>query len=149
EDWSGYNRVSMWIRADVAGFPMLPLQIVLHNDGAEKVPDKYGREGIHYVSLSNGWNHVVWEIEPLARDRVTMLEVGYWVNKMLAAPGDRVGFEIGRIDLEKVEPDVHTGWKFGAGRIAFSHSGYQSGMSKTAIASGIGAQRFDLVRADG
>src|SRR5690606_1302880 len=34
EDWSGYNRISMWIRPEVSGFPMLPLQIVLHNDGA-------------------------------------------------------------------------------------------------------------------
>jgi hypothetical protein len=149
EDWSGYNRLSMWIRADVAGFPMLPLQIVLHNDGKEKVPDRYGREGIHYVSLSNGWNHVVWEIDPLARDRVTMLEVGYWVNKMLAAPGDRVGFEIGRIDLEKVDPDIHTGWSTAKGKIGFSHSGYTATSSKTAIASNIDATTFELVRSDG
>ena len=52
EDWRAYNRISMWIRPDVSGFPMLPLQIVLHNDGAEKVPDRYGREGIHYVTLA-------------------------------------------------------------------------------------------------
>src|SRR5688500_14805884 len=42
EDWRAYNRLSMWLRADVSGFPMLPLQIVLHNDGTEKVPDAYG-----------------------------------------------------------------------------------------------------------
>ena len=81
----------MWIRPEVAGFPMLPLQIVLHNEGAIPVPDRYGREGIHYVTLANNaWQQVVWEIEPLARDRVTSIEIGYWVNKMLAAPGDRV-----------------------------------------------------------
>lgn len=111
EDWSAYNRISLWMRADVAGFPMLPLQLVLHNEGAEKVPDRYYREGIHYVTLAgSGWHQVVWEIEPLARDRVTLLEVGYWVNKLLAAPEDRVAFEIGRLELQRVEPDVHTGW---------------------------------------
>ncbi len=149
EDWTGYNRLSLWIKADVAGFPMLPLQLVLHNAGAEKVPDRYGREGIHYFSLDNGWQHVVWEIDPLARDKVTMLELGYWVNKMLAAPGDRVGFEIGKIELQKVEPDVHTGWATGARKIAYSHSGYQSGTTKTAIASALKASSFELVRADG
>ncbi|HEY0673955.1 MAG TPA: hypothetical protein VGD27_16880, partial [Longimicrobiales bacterium] len=112
EDWSGYNRISMWIRPEVSGFPMLPMQIVLHNDGATKVPDVYGREGIHYVTLSNNqWQQVVWEIDPLARDRVTAIEIGYWVNKMLAAPGDRVAFEIGRMELQRVEPDHHTGWQ--------------------------------------
>lgn len=147
EDWSAYNRISMWIRPDVSGFPMLPLQIVLHNDGAEKVPDAYYREGIHYVTLENGvWQHVVWEIEPLARDRVTMLEFGYWVNKMLAAPDDRVAFEIGGLRLERVDPDHHTGWNVAPGRIAFSHSGYQTGTSKSALASDLRATEFQLVR---
>src|SRR5687767_7536465 len=137
EDWRRYYRLSFWMKAEVSGFPMLPLQIVLHNDGAEKVPDVYGREGIHYVTLAkSGWQQVVWEIEPLARDRVTALEIGYWVNKMLAAPGDRVAFEIGRVELQRVDPDQHTGWSIAPGKIAFSHTGYQAGTSKTAIASG-------------
>ena len=85
----------MWIKPEVSGFPMLPLQIVLRNDGVEKVPDRYNREGTHFVTLArDGWQQVVWEIEPLARDRVTTLEIGYWVNKMLANPTDRVAFEI-------------------------------------------------------
>ncbi len=147
EDWRQYNRLSMWIRPDVSGFPMLPLQIVLHNDGAEKVPDAYYREGIHYVTLANSaWQHIVWEIEPLARDRVTALELGYWVNKMLAAPGDRVAFEIGNIELQRVEPDHHTGWNVAPNRIAFSHTGYQTGSAKTAIASELKAAEFSLVR---
>ena len=53
EDWRAYNRLSLWIKPEVRGFPMLPLQIVLHNDGAETVPYKYYREGIHYVALAN------------------------------------------------------------------------------------------------
>ena len=147
EDWSGYNRLSMWIRPEVSGFPMLPLQIVLHNDGEEKVPDVYYREGIHYVTLASaGWQQVVWEIDPLARDRVTLLELGYWVNKMLASPGDRVAFEIGRLELQRVEPDHHTGWSVAPGRIAFSHTGYQTGVRKSALATDLTAANFQLVR---
>ncbi|MHB1192079.1 MAG: glycoside hydrolase family 9 protein [Longimicrobiales bacterium] len=155
EDWTAYNRLSLWMRADVAGFPMLPLQLVLHNEGAEKVPDKYYREGIHYVTLAgDGWHQVVWEIEPLARDRVTMLEIGYWVNKMLAAPGDRVAFEIGTVELQKVEPDVHTGWAVGSGKVAFSHMGYLPHLSKTALANSPDADptstsTFSVLRVDG
>lgn len=149
EDWRGYNRLSLWIRPDVSGFPVLPLQIVLHNDGAEKVPDRYGREGIHYVTLHpGGWQQVVWEIEPLARDRVTGIEIGYWVNKMLAAPGDRVGFEIGRIELQRVDPDPHTGWSVAPGRISFSHTGYPTGFSKTAVEGDLAASEFEVIRVD-
>jgi hypothetical protein len=146
QDWTGYNRIAMWIKPEVSGFPMLPLQIVLHNEGAEKVPDAYYREGIHYVTLTNNqWQQVVWEIEPLARDRVTMIEIGYWVNKLLAAPSDRVAFEIGRVELQRVDPDHHTGWNVAPGKIAFSHSGYQTGASKTAIASDLRASHFEVL----
>jgi hypothetical protein len=149
EDWRQYNRLSIWMRAEAQGVPTVPMQIVLHNDGTEKVPDRYGREGTHYVTLANGgWQQVVWEIDPLARDRVTSLGIGYWVNKMLFAPTDRVAFEIGRIELQRVEADHHTGWNVGGGaaKIAFSHSGYQTGSSKTAIASSISSPTFEVMR---
>jgi hypothetical protein len=149
EDWSGYNRLSLWIRADVEGFPMLPLQIVLHNEGETAVPDAYYREGIHYVTLEHdAWQQVVWEIEPFARDRVTAIQIGYWVNKMLAAPGDRVGFEIGRLELQRVEPDHYAGWSVAPGRIAYSHTGYEPGSVKDAFASDLEAAEFRLIRVD-
>ncbi len=149
EDWSAYNRISMWIRPEISGFPMLPLQIVLHNQGEVKVPDAYYRDGIHYVTLLDGdWQHVVWEIEPLARDSVTMLEIGYWVNKRLADPSDRVAFEIGAIELQRVEPDHYEGWSVAPGRIAFSHTGYEVGSAKTALASDLAAREFSLLRID-
>jgi hypothetical protein len=88
EDWGAYNRISLWVRPDVSGFPMLPLQIVLHNEGRDTVPDAYYRDGIHYVTLQNGrWQRVVWEIEPLARDRVTAIEIG----RSLRGLGRRAG----------------------------------------------------------
>jgi hypothetical protein len=149
EDWRAYNRISLWVKPEYSGISALPLQIVLHNEGAEKVPDRYYRDGIHYVTLGQGgWQQITWEIEPLARDKVTMIEIGYWVNKMLAAPTDRVAFEIGRLELQRVEPDHHTGWNVAPGRIAFSNTGYQTGRAKTALASDLTATTFDLVRVD-
>src|SRR5690349_18538288 len=60
EDWSGYNRLLIWIKpefntvprpADGSGLPVVPLQFVLHSEGKDTTPDRYGREGIHYVSF--------------------------------------------------------------------------------------------------
>lgn len=147
DDWSEYNRISLWVRPDINGFPMLPLQIVLHNEGRDTIPDRYYREGIHYVTLQNGrWQRVVWEIEPLPRDRITAIEIGYWVNKMFADPDDRVAFEIAGLELERVEPDHYEGWNVAPGRIAYSHTGYSLGGVKTALATGLAATEFELIR---
>ena len=149
EDWSGYNRISLRIRPKLRGFPMLPLEIVLHNDGAVKVPDVYNREGVHYVTLRDGeWQQVLWEITPLARDRVTSLEIGYWVNKQFAAAGDTVAFDIADLELQRVEPDNYEGWSVAPGRIAFSNSGYLANGNKSAIASDLGAREFSVLRLD-
>src|ERR1035437_2871325 len=149
EDCSRYNRISFWIRPELSGFPMLPIEIVLRNEGKEKVPDVYHREGIHYITLQDRkWQHVVSEITPLARDKVASLEIGYWVNKRLPDPDDKVGFEIAKLELERVEPDHYEGWNVAPGRISFSHTGYQAGSSKTALASGLAARDFQLIRLD-
>ena len=149
EDWSRYNRISLWFRPELSGFPMLPLEIVLRNDGGEKVPDVYHREGIHYVTLQDRkWQHVVWEITPLARDKVTSLEINYWVNKRLPGADDSVTFEVARLELERVEADHFEGWNVAPGKISFSNTGYQSGSSKSAIASDLTSREFQLIRLD-
>lgn len=149
EDWRAYNRIALWVRPDFVGVPVLPLQLVIHNDGVVKVPDRYGREGTHIITLArNGWQQILWEIEPLARDKITHIEIGYFVNKMLAAPDDRVAFELGPIELQRVDPDQHTGWAVAPDRLAFSHSGYQTGLSKSAIAGTLPGSSFEVVRVD-
>jgi hypothetical protein len=149
EDWSRYNRISLWIRSDVSGFPILPLRIALHNDGETALPDLYHREGIHYVTLdSGGWQQVVWEIEPLPRARVVAGSGGYWGTKRPAAPDDRVAVEVAGLELQRIEPDHYEGWDVAPGRIAFSHMGYALGSVKTALASDLAASTFDLIRVD-
>ena len=75
EDWGKFNRISLWVYPDVVGAPAISCSLVLHNDGAHKLPDHYN-EGRHesIILKNHTWNQVVWEIEPLDRDRVTALE---------------------------------------------------------------------------
>ena len=50
-----------------------------------------------------------------------------------------------RLVLEKVEPDHFEGWDVAPGEIAFSHSGYSLGGTKSAIGSGLEATTFKLI----
>jgi hypothetical protein len=131
EDWSGYNRLSLWIYPDLPGFRVVSLLMSLRNDGTEKVPDAYGKMGKNYLILRNHeWNHVVWEIANLSRDKVTGVELTYLQQGHEPAASDIVTFDFDKLELQKVKADHYKGWNVAPGEIAFSHSGYQIGATR-------------------
>lgn len=146
EDWTKYNRISIWVYPDVIGAPAISASLVLHNEGSHVLPDPYneGRDE-SLILKDHQWNHVVWEITPLARDKVTELEFAYSLPKMLPDPGDQTVLYIDKLELQKVDPDHVEGWDVAPGEIAFSHPGYTTGATKTAIASGLSASEFSVI----
>src|SRR5260370_41149377 len=46
ENWGRYNRISIWVYPDVIGAPATSASLILHNDGAHRLPDRYN-EGRH------------------------------------------------------------------------------------------------------
>jgi len=146
EDWSRYNRISLWVYPDVIGAPAISCSLVLHNDGAHRLPDSYN-EGRHesIILKNHTWNHVVWEIAPLDRDRVTALEFAYSLPKKFPDPGDQTILDIDQLELQDVIADHVEGWDVASGKIAFSNSGYTIGSSKSAIASDLSARMFSVI----
>ncbi|MGB8480861.1 MAG: glycoside hydrolase family 9 protein [Acidobacteriaceae bacterium] len=148
EDWSHYNRISVWVYPDIDGAPAISASLVLHNEGAHILPDNTNEGRDESIPLKNRqWNHVVWEITPLSRDRVTGLDFAYSLPQMFPDPGDKTVLYIDQLELQTVVPDHVEGWDVAAGKIAFSHAGYESGASKTAIASNLESHDFSLVDA--
>ncbi|MGC2638979.1 MAG: glycoside hydrolase family 9 protein [Acidobacteriaceae bacterium] len=146
EDWREYNRVSVWVYPDIDGAPAISLNITVHNEGAHVLPDDQNEGRDDSIPLRNRqWNHVVWEIPSLDRDKVTGLSFGYALPKMFPDPGDHTVFYLDQLELQSVVPDHDEGWDVAAGKIAFSHAGYAPGTTKTAIASGLAAREFSLV----
>lgn len=146
EDWTRFNRISLWVYPDVAGAPAIACTLVLHNDGKHKLPDRYN-EGRHESILlkNHEWNQIVWEIAPLDRDRVTALDFAYSLPKKFPDPGDRTILDLDQLELQTVVPDHVEGWDVAAGKIAFSHSGYTTGAPKSAIASDLTVPTFSLI----
>jgi hypothetical protein len=146
ENWSRYNRISIWVYPDIIGAPAISASLILHNEGAHRLPDRYN-EGRHesIILKNHEWNHVVWEIAPLDRDKVTQLDFAYSLPKMLPDLGDQTILYIDQLELQAVEPDHVEGWDVASGKIAFSHAGYTAGSTKTAIASNLDAREFSVV----
>jgi hypothetical protein len=146
EDWTRFNRISLWVYPEIVGAPAISCTLVLHNDGKHKLPDSYNEGRHESIPLKNHeWNQIVWEIAPLDRDRVTALDFAYSLPKKLPDPGDRTVLYVDQLELQSVVADHVEGWDVAAGKIAFSHSGYTVGTQKTAIASDLTAHEFSLV----
>jgi len=146
EDWRKYNRISLWVYADVAGAPALSASLTLHNEGAHLLPDEFNEGRDESLMLKNhDWTHLVWEIAPLDRDKVTALDFAYSLPKMFPDPGDHTILYIDQLELQTVVADYVEGWDVAAGKIAFSHSGYTVGSSKLAIASDLTASKFSVI----
>ena len=146
EDWRKYNRISLWVYADVAGAPALSASLTLHNEGAHLLPDPFNEGRDESLMLKDHeWTHLVWEIAPLDRDRVTALDFAYSLPKMFPDRGDHTILYIDQLELQTVVADHVEGWEVAAGKIAFSHSGYTVGSSKLAIASDLTARKFSVI----
>ncbi len=101
-----YNRISLWVYPDVIGAPAISCSLVLHNDGSHKLPDPYNEGRHESVILKNHmWNHVVWEIAPLNRDRITALDFAYSLPKKFPDPGDQTILDIDQLEFGVVIPD--------------------------------------------
>src|SRR5258708_1579535 len=146
EDWRQFNRLSLWIYADCPGFHVVALELRLSNDSVEKLPAPFGQEGETTLVLRNHeWNHVLWEIGNLPRDNVTRLQISSLMSGHEPEAADGLTFAFDHLELEQVDPDYVEGWDGSPTPISYSHAGYQSGATKSAIASGLKAREFQLI----
>ncbi len=153
EDWRDFNRLSFWVYPDLPGFHTVSLLASFHNDGEIKIPGRsdvtpgLARLGLNFLVVENHrWNHVVWEIPDLPRDRVIGVEFQYRLQGHEPGATETAVFYFDSLELQRIEQtDHYEGWDVAPGRIAYSHSGYQPGARKTAIASDLEAEAFDLI----
>ncbi|HBC0574137.1 TPA: glycoside hydrolase family 9 protein [Listeria monocytogenes] len=135
EDWSGFNRVRIQAFPDFPGVTNPYLMISFKNDGTVKVPDIYGREGVHGVNLINHeWNDVIFEIEGLPRDRMTEMSFSYYLNGPERLTAGTMELFINEIKLEQIsEPEISKGWLPQDNTLIYSHNGYSKDMPKVAF----------------
>ena len=136
-DFRDFDQISFWIRADCDGIHSPMIRLGIENDGEEKVPDPYSREGFHTVSLKNGvWSRKVWSISEVPRDRLTKLFFRiHKYGKELSA-SDEMRFEIKDIRMQKTGcPPVTRGWQCEPETVSYSASGYWTEGRKTAVAN--------------
>jgi len=167
EDWTEWNRITLWVYPDLPGFRTVSFNIVLHNDSRDDatvdnveyddafVPYDSAR-GYHYFNIHSGlnyqllenhqWNKVYWEIPHVRRDKVVAIELRYRLQGNQREMTDTVKYYFDELYLERVEqPEHYEGWNVAPGHIAYNHLGYSTGFPKVALFSDLAADRFTLI----
>lgn len=167
EDWTEWNRITLWVYPDLPGFRTVSFNLVLHNDNPidPAVDDKQyddafvpydSKNGYHYYNLYSGlnyqllenhkWNKVYWEIPHVRRDKVVAIELRYRLQGNQREMTDTVKYYFDEMCLERVErPEHYEGWDVAPGHIAHNHVGYPVGFPKIALSSHLSAESFQLI----
>lgn len=145
EDWSEYNRVSVWVYPDCPGSRNVWLSLSLVNGGQHPYPRYKRFEGVHHVNVPNKkWSMISWEIPYIPRDCVSALMIGYNIHGSQPDMADRSVLYFNKLELTLVDPEHYEGWGLGE-RIAFCHSGYRPNDRKTALSQGENRKNFKIV----
>lgn len=150
QDWSGFNRISLWCYRHPNGNPVCSLMVGFVSQGATAGPAD--PMALHYFAdiKAGEWTRLTWEISEMQRDRVVELVLFQTVAGVPPLPGvaPDVTYDLDQLTLERVDVEPVQGWAVTPGRIAYSHIGYQPGAVKIAICADSSAREFSLLDAD-
>lgn len=126
ENWKEYDRLRFQIKPECEGVRVVTLSLYLINDGEQKVPDKYRREGFHMCICENRqWNDCIWEFPSLPRDRVVEFGFQYRLSGRDTSCGQDAAFFIASCCLERSEQsDKEEGWDLPSGGLAGNMAGF-------------------------
>ncbi len=136
-DFTAYNRFSCDIKTDAPGENTVHIIIGIKNDGAVKIPDRYHREGYHVANLRGmEYNHIVWEIPDLPRDKVTDIVFYAFLSGENGVNGKQVSYYIDNLAFERIERCEHSiGWCPSYETVLYPTCGYSLPFDKTAIST--------------
>ena len=145
QDWSAFNRISYWIYVHPSSLPRHNINLEIKNEGT--VGSIFSSARSHYSNdLKPGqWNHVLFEMPHLPRDKVTMFSLTRELTGSNPGEDPIVTYDIDRLELQRVETDEYEGWSVAPGKFSFSHVGYRPADPKIALVGSGAGDRFQLL----
>ena len=124
QDWSRWNRVSLWVYIHPSRNPNVSfaLDLVSTTPEGTLTPSRETN-----LDIPQGrWVQLLWEIDYYPRDSVLRFEIcqtctGY--DPEIGEPSVTIDFD--SLELQQVEADHYEGWDIPAGEIVFSQVGYR------------------------
>jgi len=146
QDWSDFNRISFWVYVHpTAKMFRHNINLGIESEGA--VSNALTSARSHYVNdLKQGvWNHVIFEMPHLQRDKVSMFSITRELTGYNPGEEGTVTYDIDRLELQRVVTDQYEGWTVSPEKFAFSHIGYRLKDSKIAMVGSGAGDHFQLI----
>ncbi len=135
-----YNRLSFYIYPKAIGHVNFYFHFAFGDLGCEVV---------HAPSLTpNVWNHVTFEVDEISRKEVSVITIMPFLMGCPPEAECKLEVFISDVYIEQVEIDPYETWELD-NRIAYSHSGYYTNMSKMAITGNVDANTFNVINEAG
>ena len=149
QDWSAWNRLSLWVYIHPSKNPNVSFALDLVNGTRPDGTLTPSRETNPDIPQGR-WVQVLWEIDYFPRDSILRFEFCQTCTGYDREVGEQyVTIDFDSLELQQVEPDHYEGWDIPAGEIAFSHVGYRPGDEKVALAADGEAETFQLLNKRG
>ena len=147
QDWSAFNRISMWIYIPVEWKGIKDyFRLIFDCADIESHPVLTPLAWNQMLALKAGqWNQVYWEISELPRHKVTRFYINYSVVGDAWGKEGTFSVNIDKLQLEKVNVDKNEGWLTIKDKISYCHTGYTPEQQKIAITSNQGVNSFKVV----
>ncbi|MFC2123479.1 glycoside hydrolase family 9 protein [Bacteroidota bacterium] len=149
QDWSDFNRISFWIFVHETSMPTYCISLTMRCKDAIRNATTYNEKSNVVQDLKPGeWNHVMFEIPHLQRDKVTSFVINQTLRGHNPEEEGIVTYDIDQLEIQKVEADMYEGWKVAPDKFAFCHVGYRTDEPKVALVTAGAGKEFQLVDKD-
>jgi hypothetical protein len=145
QDWSAYNRMSLWCYVHPTRNPVNSISLQFICDGATAGPAD--PVSVHYFAdlKAGDWNYLVWEFPEIRRDKVSQIVIFQPLAGLSeAAATPEIAYDLDSIWVEAVDAERVDGWSVIPGKLAYSHLGYLPTAEKVAVA-GDGPATFEII----
>lgn len=145
QDWSAYNRLSIWVYIHPSKTPIHHFFLDIVNEGTDYNTVTPRHDTVIEDLTPGEWHNVVWEIANMERDMVKHFDIFHTLIGYEPGNDEFETFDFDRLQLQRVDADNYEGWTIPQSQFAFSHIGYRPQDVKQALAAVGNDNRFQLL----
>lgn len=146
QDWTEFNRISFWIYVHPTSMPTYCIHIQMICKDVPSSPLDYNGASHFVQDLKPGeWNHVMFEIPHLQRNKVSSFLIYQMLRGHNPEEEGIVTYDIDQLEIQQVVTDKYEGWEVENDKFSFSHIGYRPADNKKAMAGFDGGNQFEIL----